>query len=138
MRIIYFLNYNYLTMAGRPKIVPLENCVVNTRKNELMDLEPLRDIRDTPEDRELYPNDWVEIILLSRKVYDVLLKRTRTTIQRAVPWLHPNKALWVTLRHMVIGDTIRSSEEGALERTCASISRVFEDGLMPVRITLNL
>lgn len=124
-------------MAGRPEIVPRANCVVHTRKNEPVDLVPLRDIRDTPEDRKMYPNDWMSVIYMTQKVYDGLLKRLKPTLWNAVPLLHPNKSLWITLRHLVIGDTIRSSEQGALEGACASILKVFEEELTPVRIVFN-
>lgn len=96
-------------------------------KDKLKDLEPLRDIRDTPEDRKLYPNDWMEKIYLTQQVYDDLLRLLRPKIKFSVPWMHPNKVLWVTLRNLVIGDTVRPAEESALVGACHTIVSVLEE-----------
>lgn len=124
-------------MAGGVHIVPRANVVVNPQENELVDPKPLKDIRDTPEDRELYPNDWMEKIYLTQPIYDDLLKRLKPELRQAVPWMHPNKALWVALRHLVIGDTVRPSEEDAVVEVCKSFYSVLQEEFQPVRILFD-
>lgn len=120
-------------MAALPELVPRANCVVNLQKHEIIDLEPWRDIRDTPEDRELYPNDWMDTISMSQEGYEELLNRVRHNLQAAVPWLHPNKALWITLRQLVNGDSVRASEEAEVVGACKAIFAVLQDEFYPVR-----
>lgn len=94
-------------------------------KNAKVDPEPWTDIKDTPEDRELYPDDWMKKIFMDRKIYNDLLAKVAPTLKSAVPWMHPNKALWTTLRHLVTGETMTPDTERIIMNCAKSIYSVF-------------
>lgn len=88
--------------------------VADAQKNASVDAEPWSDIKDTPEDRALYPDDWMKKICMDQTVYKDLLARVESHLKEAVPWMHPNKVLWVTLRHLVTGDSCTPAEESVV------------------------
>lgn len=73
-----------------------------------VDKNSVEDIKDTPEDRDLYPSDWK--VALHQEEFDDLLRRLTPAFNNNFPGYHPNKLFSLAMNYLVTGKSIHNND----------------------------